>query len=89
VAGSDDTYARAFRTDADGFYRIGVSGTPDIDTVVHGKYVGIEVKDAKGRLNDNKIDFGKRLMEAGGTYIVARSLDDVIRAFNTGPVNAA
>jgi hypothetical protein len=70
----------AFKTDAGGFYAIGTKGAPDIICVVGGRYIGIEVKDAKGRLNENQIAFQKRLEAAGGLYLVAYSLDDVIPA---------
>lgn len=72
----------AFKTDAGGFYRIGTPGAPDIICVVRGQFIGIEVKDAKGKQNENQVDFQKRLEAAGGVYIVARSLDDVIHDGN-------
>jgi hypothetical protein len=44
---------------------------------VNGRYIAIEVKDAKGKQNENQKDFQQRLESAGGLYIVARRLEDV------------
>jgi hypothetical protein len=69
-----------FKTDRGGYYRFGMPGSPDIMCVVppSGQLLGIEVKDTKGRLNENQILFRDRLESVGGRYIVARSLDDVL-----------
>lgn len=69
----------AFRTERGGFYRFGEVGSPDIICVARGRYIGIECKSLTGKLNDNQLDFKERLEEAGGMYIVARSLDDVTK----------
>jgi len=53
------------------FYRFGALGSPDIVCIGGGRYVGIEVKDVKGRLNNNQIEFQRRLEAAGGLYILA------------------
>ena len=68
----------AFKTDRGGFYRVGTPGAPDIICVIEGQFVGIEVKDEKGKLNPNQVAFKERLEAAGGKYVVARSVDDVI-----------
>lgn len=67
----------AFRTERGGFYKFGEVGSPDIICVVLGRFIGIECKTPTGKLSDNQLDFKERLEEAGGMYIVARSLDDV------------
>lgn len=77
----------AFRSETGGFYRFGAPGSPDIVCVVDGRYLGIEVKDAKGRLNPNQVDFRKRLEAAGGAFILAWSLDDVTRWFEENKPN--
>ena len=59
-------------------YWYGVKGAPDIVCVVDGQYVGIEVKSPSGRQNEAQKAFQKSLEEAGGRYILARSVDDVI-----------
>lgn len=63
------------------FYRFGAVGSPDIVFVVNGQYAGIEVKASKGRQSDNQKEFQRQLEAAGGRYILAHSLDDVVNAF--------
>ena len=70
----------AFKTEAGGFYRMGEKGAPDIIAVIKGQFTGIEVKGPKGRQNENQKEFERRLTEAGGRYILARSLDDIVDA---------
>jgi hypothetical protein len=45
---------------------------------INGIYVGIEVKTSKGRHSDNQKEFQKNLEAAGGKYILAYSLEDVL-----------
>jgi hypothetical protein len=45
--------------------RFGALGSPDIICVVDGRYVGIEVKQPKGRQSDHQKEFQKNLEEAG------------------------
>lgn len=71
----------AFKSEYKGrkrFIQFGAKGSPDIIAVINGIYVGIEVKDHKGSQNVNQINFQKDLENAGGKYILARSVDDVI-----------
>lgn len=70
----------AFRTEK-GFYRFAsLSGIPDIVVILppNGRYVGIECKSSSGQLNPNQKVFKEQLEAMGGTYIVARTLEDVI-----------
>jgi hypothetical protein len=62
------------------FMKFGAVGSPDIICVIKGQYVGIEVKSPNGKQTDNQKDFQNRLEMAGGRYILARSLEDVINA---------
>lgn len=71
----------AFKTERGGFYRFGVKGQTDIVCVVNGIYVGVEVKNATGKMKENQEAFRIALTKAGGIYILARSLDDVIEKF--------
>jgi hypothetical protein len=48
--------------------------------VIDGQYVGIEVRAPKGKQSDHQKEFQKKLEDAGGKYILAYSLDDVLRA---------
>ena len=61
-----------------GFIRFGTPGSPDIFALWNGVLWGIEVKNEKGRLSILQATFGARLAAAGGNYLVARSLDDVM-----------
>ena len=52
-------------------------GIPDVFCVIKGKLIGIEVKTAKGKQSDEQIAWQEKLEKAGGTYILARSWEDV------------
>ena len=61
----------------------GVKGSPDILSVIGGKYIGIEVKgyDINGRKtkqSESQKEFQRKLELAGGDYYVVWSLDEVI-----------
>jgi hypothetical protein len=75
----------AFDNGHGGFYRFGAPGSPDIICVIGGQYVGIEVKAKKGRQSEHQKDFQKRLETAGGKYVLAYSLDDVITGLTPLP----
>lgn len=60
------------------FMRFGYPGSPDIVAVIGGKYVALEIKDIKGKLNDNQIKFKADLEKAGGIYVTIRSVDDFL-----------
>lgn len=62
--------------------RFGVPGTPDILGVIAptGRFLGIEVKSAKGNQRLAQERFERMLKAMGGLYILARSLADVDRA---------
>lgn len=60
------------------FFRAGAVGAPDIVCVVNGQYVGIEVKAPRGKQSEHQMEFQRRLEAAGGRYILAYSIDDVI-----------
>jgi hypothetical protein len=59
------------------YVKFGIPGAPDIVAVIKGHFFGIEVKDVKGKQSEKQIEFMNKLRYAGGTYILARSLDDV------------
>ena len=61
-------------------FTVGMAGSPDIICVVKGIYWGLEIKDIKGKLNNNQEIFRDALEKAGGIYLVIKSLDDVISA---------
>lgn len=63
------------------FIRFGEVGSPDIVGCLKGKglFFGIEVKSEKGQLTDNQKEIQATILSLGGRYIVARSVDDVIK----------
>lgn len=71
----------ALKTEAGYFVRFGTKGSPDIVCVKDGRYIGIEVKATKGKQSPDQKLFQQALEEAGGDYILAHSLDDVIEYF--------
>lgn len=58
-----------------------VLGLPDIIAVKNGIYFGIEVKCGNGKQSDNQCAFQDNLKKAGGVYILAYDLSDVIVYF--------
>lgn len=70
----------AFKRDDGHFYRFGSKGAPDIVCVIHGRYVGIEVKTPKGKLSEDQVEFHRQILKAGGIVFTVRSLDQAIEA---------
>jgi hypothetical protein len=54
-------------------------GIADLYALKDGKSIWIEVKTPKGRLSKYQEQFRDDVLAHGGTYIVARSVDDVER----------
>lgn len=78
----------AFKREDGHFYRFGQSGSPDIFVVKalpeicppneqYGQIYGIEVKAPKGKQSPAQEEWQKRFEEAGGVYLVTRSLEDL------------
>jgi hypothetical protein len=63
------------------FVKFGKVGMPDIVAVFKGRYIGIEVKGPKGFQSRVQTEFQVELEKAGGIYILARSIEDVQKAF--------
>jgi hypothetical protein len=55
-------------------------GWPDICLLKSGIFYAIEVKTETGRLSEHQKALGEEIARNGGKYIVARGLEDVIRA---------
>lgn len=71
----------AYKTARGGFIRYGTPGSsPDIFLIKNGFVWGIEVKTERGKLSEHQEAFCVAFTEAGATYLVARSIDDVVRA---------
>jgi hypothetical protein len=60
------------------FLRFGWPGSPDIFALSRGTCYGIEVKALKGKQSLLQHDFQLDFTEAGGIYLLCRSLEDVI-----------
>jgi hypothetical protein len=62
-------------------------GTPDIDAIINGLSVKIEIKAGKDRIRDEQVTQGNRITAAGGIYFVARDMDQFVnwyrKTFNT------
>jgi hypothetical protein len=54
-----------------------MKGVPDLIAIKDGKFIGIEVKAAKGKMSPEQAEFGRLCVKNGGEYFVARSIDDV------------
>lgn len=68
----------AIKTERGGFYRFtSMNGMPDIFVLSCAQIYALEVKDVKGKQNDNQIAFQKLFEAHGGIYKVVRSLDDI------------
>jgi hypothetical protein len=61
---------------------MGVAGVPDIIAIVDGRYIGIEVKDAKGRLNENQIAFHRTMYTPPAFSSLPRRMEDVEEGIN-------
>ena len=72
----------AFQNAQGNFYRFGHPGASDIICVANGRYIAIEVKTPKGKLSEVQEHFRDNLRKAGGYYVVARQLEDVIKIFS-------
>lgn len=60
------------------FVRFARPGASDLVAVVKGRYIGIEVKTAAGEQSRAQREFETELTHAGGIYVLARSLEDVV-----------
>ena len=56
------------------------AGWPDIQILMRGLFVGIELKGPKGKTSPEQDSIAHSIEKAGGHYYVCRSLDDVITA---------
>ena len=72
------TDAAIVRTDRGARQRV-TTGWFDVTACVGGRFVGIEVKTASGRVRASQAELHERVKKAGGLVIVARSVDDVMR----------
>lgn len=55
-----------------------VNGVPDIILIHKGQFIGLEVKQPKGKQSDNQKIFENNCKKAGGQYHIVTSLDDIL-----------
>ncbi len=62
--------------------RLGEEGLPDIVCIVppNGRFLGLEVKSAKGKLRPAQKEFMERIRSCGGYYVVVRTLQQAMEA---------
>ena len=59
-------------------------GVPDIIGIYRNRFLGIEIKTAKGRISEHQQRFISAINKEGGIAFVARSVDDVIDKLGLG-----
>jgi len=64
-----------------GYARGAIEGYPDIVLLYNGKFYGIEVKSSTGRQSNDQKRMQQWITEAGGIYILTRSLQDIKQIF--------
>jgi hypothetical protein len=57
--------------------RYGLKGSPDVLACIKGRMVGVECKVGRDHQRPEQSRFAEALSQAGGVYILARSVDDV------------
>ena len=70
-----------FKNEQGRFFRFGARGSPDVIVVYRGKYIGIECKSSEGKQSESQREFQQRLEDAGGVYLLVRSVDEVAQFF--------
>lgn len=55
----------------------GKSGIPDYVLCWYGKFIGVEVKSAKGKPTDLQLRTGAQIQEAGGKWLIVRNEEDI------------
>lgn len=67
----------AVKTQQGRYFKTGKPGVPDIVACLNGRWVGFEVKTAKGRQSQAQKRAEQDIQWACGEYYVVRSVDDV------------
>jgi len=65
------------------FIRLSTPGAPDLVAVKGQRYLLIEVKAGKDKLQPSQLTFREQIESVGGNYIVARSVSDVAVAIES------
>ena len=75
----------AVKTEEGRYFKTGKAGCPDIVVCMRtksglGVFVGLEIKNEKGRQSDVQKTAQAQIEAAGGYYFIIRSIDDVKKA---------
>ena len=65
------------------YFKTGKPGCPDISVVYQGQYIGLEVKNEKGRQSATQKQAEQDIKNAGGQYYIVRSISDVKKLFTS------
>ena len=57
-------------------------GTSDLKACIMGKFIAIEIKFGKDRQSDVQKNYEQAVTEAGGEYLIVRTLDDFVIWFD-------
>ena len=75
------------------FVRFGKVGSPDIIAVVRGQFWGIECKCGQDKLTSGQVEFSRRLLDAGGRFLLVwDTIDRLVEeldGINTGATDGA
>ena len=63
------------------FVQFGKKGSADIFVVKNGNIFGLEIKTLSGKQSEWQEVWQKEFQNAGGIYILCRSIDDVMKIF--------
>ena len=68
----------AIKTESGGYFKTGKKGCPDIIICLKGKFIGIEVKNEKGKQSEYQKQAEDEIKQAGGEYYIVRRLEELI-----------
>lgn len=68
------------RTEQGRYFKTGARGCPDIVVLKKGRFIGLEVKNDKGKQSEDQQTTENKIKQCGGEYYLVRSIDDVIDA---------
>ena len=55
----------------------GKAGIPDVIICWYGRFIGVEVKSARGKPTDLQLHVGAQIQDAGGKWFLVRSENDI------------
>ena len=60
-------------------FKTGKVGCPDIVCSYKGKFIGLEIKNEKGKQSDYQKEAEQKIIKADGEYHIIRSVDEVLK----------